>query len=141
MSESIYKNNELENEVSLDMSYFWYSDVGLPISTIYRLHPFTCVQKIYIIREISVNRFLLTFPFTLREIVREKLREIPLLFLSWLRAPSQTETIFPWAASLKYKPTDQNNKLKPKMYSLQTINTSCLFTDGALTLSASRVFM
>ena len=26
MSESIYKNNELENEVSLDMSYFWYSD-------------------------------------------------------------------------------------------------------------------
>ena len=27
MSESIYKNNELENEVSLDMSYFWYSDV------------------------------------------------------------------------------------------------------------------
>ena len=29
MSESIYKNDELENEVSLDMSYFWYSDVGL----------------------------------------------------------------------------------------------------------------
>ena len=27
MYESIYKNNELENEVSLDMSYFWYSDV------------------------------------------------------------------------------------------------------------------
>ena len=26
MSESISKNNELENEVSLDMSYFWYSD-------------------------------------------------------------------------------------------------------------------
>ena len=26
MSELIYKNNELENEVSLDMSYFWYSD-------------------------------------------------------------------------------------------------------------------
>ena len=25
MYESIYKNNELENEVSLDMSYFWYS--------------------------------------------------------------------------------------------------------------------
>ena len=23
---SIYKNDELENEVSLDMSYFWYSD-------------------------------------------------------------------------------------------------------------------
>ena len=27
MSESIYKNDELENEMSLDMSYFWYSDV------------------------------------------------------------------------------------------------------------------
>ena len=26
MSESIYKNNELENEMTLDMSYFWYSD-------------------------------------------------------------------------------------------------------------------
>ena len=26
MYESISKNNELENEVSLDMSYFWYSD-------------------------------------------------------------------------------------------------------------------
>ena len=26
MYESIYKNNELENELSLDMSYFWYSD-------------------------------------------------------------------------------------------------------------------
>ena len=28
MPESIYKNNELENEVSLDMSYFWHSDVS-----------------------------------------------------------------------------------------------------------------
>ena len=27
MSESIYKNNELENEVCSNMSYFWYSDV------------------------------------------------------------------------------------------------------------------
>ena len=27
MSKSISKNNELENEMSLDMSYFWYSDV------------------------------------------------------------------------------------------------------------------
>ena len=26
MYESISKNNELENEMSLDMSYFWYSD-------------------------------------------------------------------------------------------------------------------
>ena len=26
MAESIYKNNELENEMTLDMSYFWYSD-------------------------------------------------------------------------------------------------------------------
>ena len=24
MSESLYKNDELENEVNLDMSYFWY---------------------------------------------------------------------------------------------------------------------
>ena len=29
MYESIYKNNELENEMTLDMSYFWYSDVTL----------------------------------------------------------------------------------------------------------------
>jgi hypothetical protein len=27
MYESIYKKNELENEVSLNMSYFWCSDV------------------------------------------------------------------------------------------------------------------
>ena len=27
MSESKSKNNELENEMTLDMSYFWYSDV------------------------------------------------------------------------------------------------------------------
>ena len=26
MSESISKNDELENEVSSDMSYFWFSD-------------------------------------------------------------------------------------------------------------------
>ena len=29
MYESIYKNNELENEVSSDMSYFWYSDKAM----------------------------------------------------------------------------------------------------------------
>jgi hypothetical protein len=29
MYESIYKNNEVENEVTLDMSYFWYSDAVL----------------------------------------------------------------------------------------------------------------
>ena len=28
MYESISKNNELENEMTLDMSYFWYSDIG-----------------------------------------------------------------------------------------------------------------
>ena len=28
MYESISKNNELENEMTLDMSYFWYSDMG-----------------------------------------------------------------------------------------------------------------
>ena len=27
MYESISKNNELENEMTLNMSYFWYSDV------------------------------------------------------------------------------------------------------------------
>ena len=26
MYESISKNNELENEMTLDMTYFWYSD-------------------------------------------------------------------------------------------------------------------
>ena len=34
MYESISKNNELENEMTLDMSYFWYSDVII----IYILH-------------------------------------------------------------------------------------------------------
>jgi hypothetical protein len=34
MSESIYKNNELENEVILDMSYFWYSDGGFKFSIV-----------------------------------------------------------------------------------------------------------
>ena len=29
MCESISKNNELENEMTLDMSYFWYSDDSL----------------------------------------------------------------------------------------------------------------
>ena len=33
MSESISKNNELENEMTLDMSYFWYSDVTIPRNT------------------------------------------------------------------------------------------------------------
>ena len=28
MYESISKNNELENEMTLDMSYFWFSDEG-----------------------------------------------------------------------------------------------------------------
>ena len=36
--------------------------------------------------------------------------------------------------------TAQNNKLKPKVYFLHTSNTSCCFADGALFLSASRVF-
>ena len=30
MYESISKNNELENEMTLDMSYFWYSDNHWP---------------------------------------------------------------------------------------------------------------
>ena len=29
MYELISKNNELENEMTLDMSYFWYSDNAL----------------------------------------------------------------------------------------------------------------
>ena len=33
MSESIYENNELENEVSSNMSYFWYSDVTYQLSS------------------------------------------------------------------------------------------------------------
>ena len=36
MYESISKNNELENEMTLDMSYFWYSDVGLDTFYIYQ---------------------------------------------------------------------------------------------------------
>ena len=31
MYESISKNNELENEMTLDMSYFWYSDAPPPL--------------------------------------------------------------------------------------------------------------
>jgi hypothetical protein len=42
MSELIYKNNELENEVSLDMSYFWYSGV-------YRLALLQCSLKLNLI--------------------------------------------------------------------------------------------
>ena len=51
MSESIYKNKELENEVSSDMSYFWYSDVQYHVTasdwdiTKYSL---TCSQNIMI---------------------------------------------------------------------------------------------
>ena len=36
--------------------------------------------------------------------------------------------------------TAQNNKLKPKVYFLHTINTSCHFANGTLSLSASKVF-
>ena len=31
MYESISKNNELENEMTLDMSYFWYSDAPVRV--------------------------------------------------------------------------------------------------------------
>ena len=40
MSESIYKNDELENEVSLDMSYFWYSDNIVERINIRRVKPY-----------------------------------------------------------------------------------------------------
>ena len=44
---------------------------------------------------------------------------------------SRTEPIFPWASSPKYKHTAQNNKLKPKINFLLTINSSCRFANGA----------
>jgi hypothetical protein len=37
MYESIYKKNELENELSLDMSYFLYSDATNTISLLMSL--------------------------------------------------------------------------------------------------------
>ena len=40
MAESIYKNNELENEMTLDMSYFWYSD-----NASWRMSSFCCNNK------------------------------------------------------------------------------------------------
>ena len=33
MYESISKNNELENEMTLDMSYFWYSDAACRLTS------------------------------------------------------------------------------------------------------------
>jgi hypothetical protein len=39
MYESIYKNNEVENEVSLDMSYFWYSDEAIRVTLDWNLMP------------------------------------------------------------------------------------------------------
>ena len=41
MYESISKNNELENEMTLDMSYFWYSDVSYGRSCIEVILMFT----------------------------------------------------------------------------------------------------
>ena len=44
MYESISKNNELENEMTLDMSYFWYSDISISSSPgIWYLHHATTV--------------------------------------------------------------------------------------------------
>ena len=53
MSESIYKNNELENEVSLDMSYFWYPDIddNIRIRDDERL----TVSNLWCIRKLSSN--------------------------------------------------------------------------------------
>jgi hypothetical protein len=48
MYESIYKNNEVENEVSLDMSYFWYSDacwVNLPLVTLEITYSYSKVKN------------------------------------------------------------------------------------------------
>ena len=41
MYESISKNNELENEMTLDMSYFWYSDAHCPRFSSFA--PSTCI--------------------------------------------------------------------------------------------------
>ena len=51
MSESISKNKELENEMTLDMSYFWYSDTFKYTFLAFRqaqswwqsLDPLTCI--------------------------------------------------------------------------------------------------
>ena len=48
MSKSIYMNNELENEVSSDMSYFWYSDdvVTWPSKAILYHHAKYCITDL-----------------------------------------------------------------------------------------------
>ena len=54
MYESISKNNELENEMTLDMSYFWYSDVEhmvraliiVPIASIHSEHVFAYITEV-----------------------------------------------------------------------------------------------
>ena len=43
MSESIYKNDELENEMTLEMIYFWYSDKVLD----------TLVYELFILKTFS----------------------------------------------------------------------------------------
>jgi hypothetical protein len=51
MYESIYKNNEVENEVSSDMSYFWYSDNGLPLG------PYVVGDVAYTLSDICITPF------------------------------------------------------------------------------------
>ena len=59
MSESISKNNELENEMTLDMSYFWYSDDALSHNTLspwnFGGHPGARVHSALLLKTISDN--------------------------------------------------------------------------------------
>ena len=52
-----------------------YADIDTSVATILLVNSVITVGTT--IREILVKRFLLTFPLVLREILREKLREIP----------------------------------------------------------------
>ena len=54
MSESIYKNDELENEMTLDMSYFWYSDVAVAREVISKVISFSSSSFLYIDSDISL---------------------------------------------------------------------------------------
>ena len=47
MSVSIYMNNELENEMTLDMSYFWYSDACGTYSTRHVVPSLKTIGSVY----------------------------------------------------------------------------------------------
>ena len=59
MYESISKNNELENEMTLDMSYFWYSDVVVQ----------GCLQQmVYLLPVQNETNFLLAVSGTVQQV-------------------------------------------------------------------------